>query len=328
MDRREVHQVLVDARQFSELSDSPADPGLTHTLILSLSLSSPSYLLNLSHRSQFLYALQAYLSHPDAKIRRLGMLVAELVSELTIEDGPETYDPVDEVEELKAGLGEEEPGKKRPVKAAKRLKFGKDMWDGSGEGREECRWLRGVLGVRDNTAELSEDPSAWLLGWTTNPVAADPLPKTASPIRTDTRPRTSRPKRSPKRKAKIVMLDDQLADPLSGYASPSSSRSPSPTPSYLEEVAADPTLALDSTQKKKVTRPVYIQQVVMLLKEREKPDELEMGLKWGEDLVRAKRLFGSELGGSVADVPDGSGQCGVSGYNGFGAERSLQPGQL
>ena len=95
------------------------------------------------------------------------------------------------------------------------------------------------------------------------------------------------------------MLDaDQVADPLEGYTnqSPSSSRSPSPTPSYLEEVAADPSLALDSTQKKKIARPVYIQQLVSLLKERDKPDHLEMGLKWGESLIRAKRSFGRELG--------------------------------
>jgi telomere length regulation protein len=97
---------------------------------------------------------------------------------------------------------------------------------------------------------------------------------------------------------KVVMLDpDQEADPLQGYSpeSPSSSRSPSPTPSYLEEVAADPTLALDSAQNKKAARPVYVQQLIMLLKEREKPDYIEMGLKWGEGLVRAKRSFGTEL---------------------------------
>jgi telomere length regulation protein len=94
------------------------------------------------------------------------------------------------------------------------------------------------------------------------------------------------------------MLDpDQEADPLEGYVpqSPSSSRSPSPTPSYLEEVAADPTLALDSAQNKKASRPVYVQQLIMLLKEREKPEYIEMGLKWGEGLVRAKRSFGTEL---------------------------------
>ena len=97
------------------------------------------------------------------------------------------------------------------------------------------------------------------------------------------------------------MLDPaQEADPLEGYpgASPTSSRSPSPTPSYFEEVAADPSLALDSTQKKKLTRPVYLQQLVALLKEREKPDHLEMALKWGEGLIRAKRSFGRELGTS------------------------------
>ncbi len=99
------------------------------------------------------------------------------------------------------------------------------------------------------------------------------------------------------------MLDpEQEQDPLTGYdlPSPSSSRSASPTPSYLEEVAADPTLALDGTQKKKVTRPVYVGQLVELLKERDKPDHLEMGLKWGEGLVRAKRNFGVELGKPVS----------------------------
>jgi telomere length regulation protein len=95
------------------------------------------------------------------------------------------------------------------------------------------------------------------------------------------------------------MLDEeQTADPLEGYEapSPSSSRSPSPTPSYLEEVTADPSLALDSVQKKKVSRPVYISQLIALLSERDKPDSLEMGLKWGESLIRAKRSFGGELG--------------------------------
>jgi telomere length regulation protein len=94
------------------------------------------------------------------------------------------------------------------------------------------------------------------------------------------------------------MLDeDQEADTLQGYTpeSPSSSRSPSPTPSYLEEVAADPTLALDASQAKKVSRPVYVQQLIALLKEKEKPDHIEMGLKWGEGLIRAKRSFGTEL---------------------------------
>jgi len=35
---------------------------------------------------------------------------------------------------------------------------------------------------------------------------------------------------------------------------------------------------------------------LQLVKDREKPDSLETALKFGEGLVRAKRLFGGELG--------------------------------
>lgn len=260
-------------------------------------------------------AMQSYLAHPDPKIRRLGMLVAEIVSGLTIEEHGEDlqYSREEELDELKAGLEvEEETGETKDTKkpkrtGMKRLRFGKEMWDGSGDGRDECRWLRKVVEVRDWEAKLSEDPigTAWLLGWEFRPSSAAETPSTAttSPVsRAPPRGRIKEVTPAPPRPApKIVMLDlDQAVDPLEGYStpSPSSSRSPSPTPSYLEEVAADPSLALDSTQKKEVTRPVYIQQLVALLKEREKPDHLEMGLKWGESLVRAKRSFGRELGKS------------------------------
>lgn len=43
-----------------------------------------------------------------------------------------------------------------------------------------------------------------------------------------------------------------------------------------------------------------------LLKERDKPESVEMGLNWGEGLVRAKREFGTELGEFI--VMD-EGQC-------------------
>ena len=278
-------------------------------LALSLLPAYHPFLVSLSHRPALMTAMQSYLAHPDPKIRRLGMLVAELISELTIEETRDNlqYSQQDEIDDLRAGLEvDEESGdgpasKKAKTKGMSRLKFGKDMWQGEGDGREECRWLRRAIAVRDQEATLSEDPSGklWLLGWDDNvatiphhsPVAV-PQPKPRE--RTDGRKNTI-----PRPQPKIVMLDeDQLADPLVGYSalSPSSSRSPSPTPSFLEEVAADPSLALDSTQKKKVTRPVYIQQLVVLLKEREKPDHIEMGLRWGEGLIRAKRSFGRELG--------------------------------
>lgn len=243
------------------------------------------------------------------------MLVAESLSSLTIkEDTTSTRGDEDEIEELKAGLEAEEGGP-RTAKAARRLKFDSRMWDGEGGGKEECRWLRGCVGVDDLTAELKEDPTgqAWLFGWTPTEITndnLDTLPSVTNDGRETPRGRTphpssktkmkseKKPKAQSQPKPKIVLLDsDQEMDPLKSYEpdSPSSSRSPSPTPSYLEEVAQDPTLSLDTSQKKKLTRPVYVPQLVALLKERERPDHIEMGLKWGEGLVRAKRSFGTEL---------------------------------
>jgi telomere length regulation protein len=287
---------------------------LTHLLILALSLLPPyhSHLVSLSHRPRFLHALQSYLAHPDASIRRLGMLVAETVSEMTIPDEPESSlaGKGDEIEELKAGLEiDEETGETRARKprsgGARRLRFGKEIWDGAGQGRDEARWLRSSVGVRDGEAVLEDDPEGkvWLLGWD-EVVSAERLPE-SNPASGPSvrRGRTSSPKSQlpakPKTQPKIVMLtDEQMDDPLEGYTnpSPSSSRSPSPTPSHLEEIASDPSLALDGAQKKKVTRPVYVGQLAALLKERDSPEHLEMALKWGESLVRAKRNFGTELG--------------------------------
>lgn len=241
------------------------------------------------------------------------MLVAEILSERTIKEGRETGmdgEEDDELAELKAGLEADEAGQasaSKAPKAPRRLRFDRGMWDGEGDGKEECRWLRSCMGVDDLRADISaggnesDSGKGWMFGWDAEGLEEPPMPV---PSGDRGRPRrapkhaTPKIKTKPKPKPKVVMLDeDQQADTLQGYEpqSPSSSRSPSPTPSYLEEVASDPTLALDTSQKKKIPRPVYVQQLITLLKEREKPEHIEMGLKWGEGLVRAKRSFGTEL---------------------------------
>ena len=221
----------------------------------------------------------------------------------------------EEIEALKAGLNVEDedsgaPPLKRPKRGGgKRLNFGADMWDGTGQGKEECRWLRRMMGVRDDKVDSTKlSSSAWLLGWDLPALATNSAPDASmlsvKPVIKEP-PAAAAPKASKQKSQKsrkIVMLDeDQELDPLEGYTvpSPSSSRSASPTKEYLEEVAADPSLAIGRVGEKKVTRPVYIQQLVLLLKEREKPECVEMGLKWGEGLVRAKRAFGTELGQSA-----------------------------
>ncbi|OXG77861.1 telomere length regulation protein [Cryptococcus neoformans var. grubii Br795] len=294
---------------------------LTHVLLLSLSLlpTYSSWLIQLSHRSRFILAFQSYLSHPDPSIRRLGMVVGEIMSELTIletEDGQsEKKKQEGEIEELRKGLEVDEDNVDMKPKTTAtgsgrvQLKF-KGMWDGNGDGREESRWLRDNVGVKDANAITVGDDEQWLLGWKDVPSSptVEPQPVSESSRgRRATRPANTEPS-SPKpreKKPKIIMLDpDQQDDPLSGYASssPSSSRAPSPTPEYLDEIAADPSLGLDEANKKKVKRPVYIPQLVALLKERDKPESVEMGLNWGEGLVRAKREFGTELAENAVGV--------------------------
>lgn len=297
---------------FFKTLSADTTPGLTHSLILALSLlpQYDPYLIGLASRAQFMQAVQAFLSHPDPKIRRLGMLVAEILSELTIVDSGEEGPTEEEtMAELQADLEDdsmgEEPRKRnrKPVKA-RRLKF-TGMWDGSGDGKDECRWLRRCLGVKDADAVLTPDPSgtAWLLGWDKD---VDPEPEVSKPSVVEMPSPKLEPRgRKHQSRPKIVMLDDdQAADPLEGYAEsdPGSSRSPSPTPSFLEEVAADPTLAIDATKKKKLKRPVYVRQLVELLRDKEKPESIEMGLEWGEGLVRAKRNFGGEVVENAVDV--------------------------
>jgi telomere length regulation protein len=263
-----------------------------------------SHVLALSRSGRFIQAVQAYLSHPDAKLRRLGMLVAEIVSERTLHETDSSGDaPVeDELDELTAGLevdeetGEPKRAEPKPLRGPKRLKF-TGMWDGDGDGREEARWLRSCVGVKDNGAVLCDDAAGWMLGWDIPELTAS-SPSTSAPKPTPApKAKPSRGRQPPPRKPKIVMLDDdQAADPLEGYASsPSSSRSASPTREYLDEVAADPTLAIDATKKRKLKRPVYVRQLAELLRDRETPDSIELALQWGEGLVRAKRTFGTEV---------------------------------
>jgi telomere length regulation protein len=267
------------------------------------------HLVALSQHAKFIQAVQAYLFHSDAKIRRLGMLVAEIISDRTIVESDDTGpNAEEEMEDLRAGLevddetGESSFKPPKPPRGAKKLKF-TGIWDGSGQGQEECAWLRRCVGVRDADAPIGDDPEAWLLGWTAQP-DEPPAPSAQPPPQPKERGRASKPKAEPKAKPKIVMLDDdQAADPLEAYASSAaSSRSPSPTPSFLDEVAADPSLAIDATKKRKLKRPVYVRQLTELLRDKDKPESIELALQWGEGLVRAKRGFGTEVSDNAVAV--------------------------
>lgn len=98
-----------------------------------------------------------------------------------------------------------------------------------------------------------------------------------------------------------IVADYDSDDSLTGYTSPSSSRSPSPTPSELQEIEKDPTLHVG---QKKIPRPVYLAQLGELVRnsgsgsseETQEADKIEMAMNVGEELIRRKHDYGTELG--------------------------------
>jgi telomere length regulation protein len=53
---------------------------------------------------------------------------------------------------------------------------------------------------------------------------------------------------------------------------------------------------LNTSTREKVQRPVYLMQLLELLRARTEPEKLEVALRWGEELIRRKRDYGTELG--------------------------------
>lgn len=167
-------------------------------------------------------------------------------------------------------------------RAGKKLDF--QEWDGHDQGKDWCRQIRNLMQERDADADLSlADPG----------IASyiPPMEGGTTSSMTETEPTVHIPE---------VGYDSD--DSLTGYASPSSSRSPSPTPSELEEVEKDPTL---NVGLQKVPRPVYLAQLGEMIrstagqtsdKGEMEARKIEVALDTAEELIRRKRMYGTELG--------------------------------
>ncbi|KDR73411.1 hypothetical protein GALMADRAFT_607283 [Galerina marginata CBS 339.88] len=168
----------------------------------------------------------------------------------------------------------------------KQLNFGD--WEGDGQGKPWCRALRQLLGARDVDAELQQERASteMELEEVAAPRAVDILFHPTEAARATFAP-----------KGDGYDSDDSMT----GYASPPSSRSASPSPSELAEVEKDPTL---NVGVKKVPRPVYLVQLGELLRggsskvgpdDPHEADRIEMALNCAEELIRKKRGYGTEL---------------------------------
>ncbi|KAF8448015.1 telomere length regulation protein-domain-containing protein [Boletus edulis BED1] len=202
-------------------------------------------------------AVGGYISHPDASVRRCGMLVAEVVAS----------------------------------RVDKNLNF--DDWEGDDDGKVWARRLRQLCSQRDIDFEPSHEDD----GVQGDDAEPGPSPATEVTLMTAAR--------QPIAETRVADYDSD--DSLTGYASPSSSRSPSPTPSELQEIEKDPTLHVG---RKKIPRPVYLAQLGELVRnsgvvsseENQEADRIEMAINMGEELIRRKHDYGTELAENAANL--------------------------
>jgi len=170
----------------------------------------------------------------------------------------------------------------------KKLNFGD--WDGDDSGKPRCRDLRQLLKARDVDANVNyqDGEEAFIM---VEEVSTPLVSKLASAG-------------GDSQKATFVPKPDgyDSDDSMTGYASPPSSRSSSPSPSELAEIEKDPTL---NVGVKKVPRPVYLAQLGDFFRgtgpkvnanDPHEADKIEMALNTAEELIRKKREYGTELG--------------------------------
>jgi telomere length regulation protein len=186
----------------------------------------------------------------------------------------------------------------------KKLNFGD--WDGDDMGKPWARKIRLLIAARDVDGDIgieddAEEERAHLI---------DEAEAVGETEEISTEGASYHTKNRMAAKLKTVSLNVKAGydsdDSLTGYTSPSSSRSVSPTPSELEEFEQDPTVRVGI---KKIPRPVYLAQLGELVRstsgvkssdDNQEVDKIEMALSCGEELIRKKQDYGVELGMSQA----------------------------
>ena len=232
-----------------------------------------------AHSPLFLEGVSRHLDHTDATIRRLGMLVAERVSRITI--APPT----------------------------KPLSFPSSVWDGRGDGREVCRVLRALADsfqlaeIADATVDaaawagalhLHEEPKSLALP---EPAPARPAPKTR---RLPERVPAKLPPRAPAR-PKIEVLDE-ATDEFHTYAPPPQHDMSSDEGADSEsDEGEDDKTTLDSAFAKPRPVPVYVYELAPLARERDVYAQKTL-LKHAEPLLRRKTGWGAEIAEHAVDL--------------------------
>jgi telomere length regulation protein len=268
------------------------------SLLLHLVVSLPvrhSAIIALSRSPDFLEAVSSHLSLVAPLTRLLGMLVAEIVSNRTVD----------------------------PNGNVKPLAFGDEIWAGEDSAKETVRTLRVLL----SSAEKRDDEENWqdALRSRYSPSTAtsgvDPQRLAPSLEREPLKPTSIEEPAAPRPKRPLISIigEDEDDDDLEPYDLP-------PPPSASVQAALeseDPALyqsafpsqsaatsgaagAPSQTRKRgRLRPPVYIAELVSYLKGKDpqgakeeadgEAERIEMGLKEGESLIRRKAGWGGEL---------------------------------
>lgn len=220
--------------------------------------------------ASFVSAIGTYIGHTDNSIRRCGMLLAEIVSS----------------------------------RVGRSLDFGD--WDGDNDGRGWAREMRELCTRRDADSQplFEDEDDTGIHEAVSSNDGIENIPVQNWRLESE----VAGSQLSGTRRIEIgADRGYDSDDSLIGYASPSASSS-SPTPSELLEIEQDPTLHVGA---KKVPRPVYLTQLGALVRgtdglnseeKNHEAEKIEMALTVGEDLIRRKRDFGTELVENAANL--------------------------
>ena len=245
---------------------------------------------SLAHSPLFLQGVSCHLDHNDPVVRRLGMLVAECVSAVSVAPGTAP------------------------------LRFPASVWDGRGDGREVCRVLRAMRDSFDFAAvrEARADRSAWRAALHLEAHAEAVVPRAVHepqgpPPRAA--PATRRlparvPPKAPSATARplIQVLEDdhEDTDEFHTYAAPpehdvSSDEGADSSEEDAGADGADEGTTLDAAFAKPRRAPVYIHELAPLARERDVQAHKTL-LKHAEPLVRRKTGWGHEIAEQAVDL--------------------------
>ena len=170
----------------------------------------------------------------------------------------------------------------------KELDFGD--WDGEGQGREWCRGIRQLTKQKDADASLDD-------------VIADvkTARQDAKPATKEQRPSGPDVSTPPSATNHEADSDDESLQGYDSDAASSAPTSPRFTAAELDEIEKDPSLNIG---RKKIPRPVYLGQLGQLVRpsggvksqeDEQAVERMQMALDVGEELIRRKRGYGTEL---------------------------------